>query len=144
MLRSILGGIVGYIALFIFVFATFSITYLALGTERAFEPGSYQVSMLWIAISTVLGFAGAVVGGYVASLVGRGSGGVMALTVILLLMGIVTIAMIMSSPAADAIRNADVPNLEAMGKAQTPLWVAILNPIIGIIGIQIGGRLRKS
>jgi hypothetical protein len=144
MLRSILGGIVGYIALFVFIFATFSILYIAIGTERAFEPGSYKVSMLWIGASTVLGLIGAVVGGYVAALVGKGSGGVMALTIIILLMGIVTILMVMGSSAADAVRAADVANLEAMGKAQTPLWVAILNPVIGIIGAQIGGRLRKN
>lgn len=144
MLRSILGGVAGYIALFVFIFATFSILYMAIGTERAFEPSSYKVSMLWIGASTVLGLIGAAVGGYVAALVGKGSGGVMALTIIILLMGIVTILMVMGSSAADAVRAADVANLEAMGKAQTPLWVAILNPVIGIIGAQIGGRLRKN
>lgn len=144
MLRSILGGIAGYIAMFVFIFATFSITYLAMGTDRAFNPGSYQVSTLWIGVSSVLGLVGAIVGGYVASLVGKGFTAVKVVVGIVLVMGILTIAMVAITPAPTDVRTADVPNMEAMAKAQTPLWVAILNPIIGVVGSIVGGRLRSS
>lgn len=143
MLRSIVGGIAGYIVMFVLIFAMFTALYLSLGADRAFAPGSYQVSMMWIAVSSLLGFAAAVVGGYVAALAGKGRMAVNVLVIIILLMSIVTIAMVMGAPAAE-VRSTDVPNLEAMSKAQTPLWVAILNPVLGIVGALIGGRLRKS
>jgi ABC-type antimicrobial peptide transport system permease subunit len=144
MLRPILGAIVGYIALFVFIFVTFSATYVAMGADRAFNPDSYQVSTAWIAVSSVLGLIGAVIGGYVASLVGKGMNAVKILAGIILLMGVLTIAMTAMTPAPTAPRTADVPNLEAMSKAQTPLWVAAINPLIGIAGALIGGRLRKD
>lgn len=144
MLRSILGGIAGYIVMFIFIFATFTALYLMLGADRAFVPGSYQVSMMWIAISTILGLIAAVAGGYVAALVGKGQTAVKVLVAIVLVMGILTLLAVLMSPAAADVRAADVPNLEAMSKAQTPLWAAIMNPILGIVGALIGGRLSKE
>jgi hypothetical protein len=143
MLKKILGAIAGYIATFIFIFATFSGAYLAMGADTAFTPGKYDVSMTWIIVSTILGFVGAVIGGYVASLIG-GSGAVKIMAGIVLVLGILTIVMVALSPAMIDVRTADVPNLEAMSKAQTPLWLAVLNPIIGIVGVLVGGRFRKD
>lgn len=143
MLRQILGAIVGYIATFIVIFVTFSGAYLAMGTNTAFVPGKYDVSVTWIAISIVLGFIAAVVGGYVASLIG-GSGAVKIMAGIVIVLGIVTVIMVWMSPIPPDTRPADVSNLEAMSKARTPIWLAILNPIIGIIGVMVGGRLRKT
>lgn len=143
MLKKILGAIAGYIATFIFIFATFSGAYLAMGADTAFTPGKYDVSMTWIIVSTILGFVGAVIGGYVASVIG-GSGAVKIMAGIVLVLGILTIVMVALSPAMIDVRTADVPNLEAMSKAQTPLWLAVLNPIIGIVGVLVGGRFRKD
>lgn len=144
MLRSILGGIAGYIVTFISLFILLTAVYFALGTEAAFQPGSYQVSMLWIGVSTVIGLLAAIVGGYVASLAGGGFGGAKALAVIILIMGVVMVVMIAVSPVPPAARPAELSNMEAMASAQTPLWAAILNPVIGTIGAMIGGRLRKT
>lgn len=142
--RKILGGILGYVVVFIFIFATFSMAYLVMGPNHAFKPGSYDVSLRWLAVSTVLGFIGAVIGGYVAALVGRSGTAVKITAAIVLLMGILTIAMVAVSPRSVEARGKDVPNMEAMTKAQTPLWVAVLNPIIGIAGVLIGGSLRRK
>jgi len=144
MLRSILGGIAGYVVMFILIFVMFTALYLALGADRAFTPGTYQVSVLWIAASTVLGIIAAVGGGYVASLVGKGMTAVKVLAGIILVLGVITVAMVAMAPAPADARTASVPNMEAMTKAQTPVWLAILNPIIGIVGAMIGGRMRKA
>jgi len=144
MLRSILGGIAGYIVMFVFIFTTFTALFLALGVDATFAPGTYDVSMTWIAISTVLGTVAAIVGGYLAAVIGKGFTAVKILAGIILVMGVLTIAMmLMTPPPAGARIAGEVANLEAMTKAQTPIWTAILNPIIGIIGAVIGGRLRK-
>lgn len=37
----------------------------------------------------------------------------------------------------------EVGNTEAMMKAQQPVAVTILNPVIGAIGVMIGARLRR-
>ena len=144
MLRSILGGIAGYLIMFVFIFVTFTGLYFALGPDRAFTAGTYQVSILWIAVSTVLGTLAAIAGGYVAAMVGKGFTAVKVLAGIILVMGLITVAVMAMTPAPTGARTADVPNMEAMTKAQTPIWIAILNPIIGIVGAMIGGRLRKD
>jgi hypothetical protein len=144
MLRSILGGIAGYVVMFILIFVMFTALYLALGADRAFTPGTYQVSVLWIAVSTVLGTIAAIAGGYMAALVGKGMTAVKVLAGIILVMGLITVAMVAMTPAPTDARTADVPNVEAMTKAQTPVWIAILNPIIGIVGAMIGGRMRRE
>ncbi|HVF47646.1 MAG TPA: hypothetical protein VNA17_08785, partial [Pyrinomonadaceae bacterium] len=59
-------------------------------------------------------------------------------------MGLITVAVMAMTPAPTGARTPDVPNMEAMTKAQTPIWIALLNPIIGIVGAMIGGRLRKG
>jgi len=49
------------------VFATFSIAFLMTGTTAAFEEGSYDVTVLWLIVSFVLGFVAAVNGGLVCA-----------------------------------------------------------------------------
>ncbi len=39
--------------------------------------------------------------------------------------------------------TADVSNLEAMQNAVQPLWVAILNPVLGVVGVLLGAGLRR-
>lgn len=141
--RKILGGILGYVVMFVVVFTTFTIAYLAMGSDTAFLPGTYEVSMTWILVSSILGLVAAVVGGYVAGRVG-GKGAVKVTAGIVLVLGLLlAIATALFSKPTE-IRPADVPNMEAMSKAQTPVWVAFLNPVIGIVGVLIGGSLRKS
>jgi hypothetical protein len=142
--RSILGGIVGYVVLFIVMFVTCTTLYLAIGTDRAFQPGSYQVSMLWIVGSTVMSVIASLIGGYVASLVGKGQTAVAVLVIIILVMGAIAAAMVMFAPETAGSRAADVPNMEAMTKAQTPLWIAVLSPIIAAVSAVVGGRLGKA
>ncbi len=34
--------------------------------------------------------------------------------------------------------------MEAMQNARTPVWVALLNPLVGAAGVFWGARLRRS
>jgi hypothetical protein len=144
MVRSILGGIAGYVVLFIVMFATCTALYLSLGTDGAFQPGSYRVSMAWIVGSTVLSVIASLIAGYAASLIGNGFTAVKVLVGIILVMGAVAALMTVMGTDAVAARPADVPNMEAMTKAQTPLWIALISPIIAAVSAVIGGRLRKA
>jgi uncharacterized membrane protein YeaQ/YmgE (transglycosylase-associated protein family) len=66
MVRKILAVVGGYVVMAVFVFVTFTLTYLTLGTEGSFQPNSFEVSGLWIVASIVLGFIGAVLGGLIS------------------------------------------------------------------------------
>ena len=144
MLRSILGAIAGYVIMFFCIFLLFTAAYLAMGADGAFAPGGYDVSTTWIVVSFVLGFLAAVTAGYLAAVIGRGMTAVKILAGIVLVLGIVSAVAVSVSPRPEGARTADVPNLEAMSKAQTPLWVALINPLIGIAGVLVGGGLRKD
>ncbi len=62
MARTIGSVILGYLVMVIVVFATFSLAYQAMGVDRAYQPGTYDVSGLWIAVSIVLGILAAILG----------------------------------------------------------------------------------
>ena len=145
MLRTIGAVIAGYVVVFILVFTMFTVAFLALGTNATYQPGTYDVSMLWIVISTILGFVAAVGGGFVAGLIDRTGRGVTGLAGFMFLAGILlaVAALMMPTPAANEPRPENVANLEAMAKSQTPHWINFLNPFIGAAGAIVGGRLRK-
>jgi len=146
MVRNILGVVLGYITMFAFVFITFTILYFILGAEGSFESGTYEVSLIWIIISFILGLAAAVLGGYICVLISKNQKAALVLAGLVLVLGIA-----MAIPAlGDAtnevqeMRSADVPNMEAMQKAKQPPIVLLLNPIIGALGIFAGSKLRKE
>ena len=136
--------VVGYVVIFCVVFLTFSGAYLALGPDRAFQPGSYEVSMLWNVLSVVLGFVAAVIGGMICAMIAKDSRGPKSLAVLVLVLGIAfAIPVLRQSPVSET-RTADVGNMEAMGKARQPPWAALLNPVIGMLGVMAGGRRRSA
>ena len=71
MMRAILSVVVGYVVMFLAIFLLFSGLYLVLGQERSFQPGSYEPSALWTAVSFGLGAGAAVLGGYVSAAIAR-------------------------------------------------------------------------
>jgi hypothetical protein len=142
MLRTIAGVVLGYIAMALLVFLLFSASYLALGTDNVFLPGSYQVSLLWVALSIVVSFAAALVGGYVAAAVSRGTRAALALACVVLILGILFAIPALGQPDPGP-RAGDVGNFVAMQNARPPSWTLLLNPIIGAAGVLVGSRLRK-
>lgn len=143
MVRKILGGVIGYLVFFICIFLLFSGLYLVLGPDRSFLPAQYHPTMLWTISAFVLGFIASVIGGYVASLIGK-SGGVKIMAGILVIIGAIVIVMLAFDKTPEEVRTGDVPNWDAMLKAREPLWVGVVNPILGLIGVFVGGGLRKN
>lgn len=145
MVRKILGVIVGYIAMVIFIMVSFSLVYLAMGADNAYMPNSYKVSTLWVAVSGIgLGIIGALIGGYICKLISQSAGAVKVFAGIIFVLGLVVAVLQMNSEKPNEVRTSDVSNFEAMRKGQAPLWFTFLNPVIGAIGILIGGGLRKD
>lgn len=146
MVRNILGVILGYVAMFAFVFITFTGLYFLLGADGSFQPDTYEVSVVWIVISFILSLAAAVLGGYVCVLISKNQKAALFLAGIVFVLGIAMALPVLSESADEVheMRSADVPNFEAMQKAKQPPLVALLNPIIGALGVFAGSRLKKE
>lgn len=147
MVRNIGGVILGYICMALTVFLTFTAAYLLMGADRAFKPGTYEVSGLWVSVSCLLALVAAVIGGYVCAQVARSKGAVVALAVLVLILGIVAAIPVLMAAGDDRssnIREGEVSNMEAMQKAKQPGWMALLNPAVGAAGVLVGARLKQT
>jgi hypothetical protein len=142
--RAIAGVLVGYVAMFAVVFLTFSTTYLGMGQERAFKPGSYEPSGLWLVVSFVLGLLAAAVGGFVCAWISRTDKAPRVLAGVVLVLGLLLAIPMLTAPAESEPRTGEVSNLDAMQKAKQPRWAALVNPFLGAVGVLIGARLRRA
>jgi hypothetical protein len=143
--KTIGSVILGYLVMVVVVFGTFSLAFLALGTEGSFQPGSYDISSLWIVVSIVLGFIAAVLGGLVCLAVAREKRAAHILALVVIVLGIVFALPQLTGGIEDpGPRAADVAMFEAMQSAQQPTWLALLNPLIGAVGVLTAVRLKKK
>jgi uncharacterized membrane protein len=145
MIKKVAGIIVGYVAMAVFIFATFSVAYLLMGADIAFNPGSFEPSMTWVVISFVLGFIAAVIGGLVCAALSKNARAAQVLAGLVLVLGLLlAIPALRGNDTRPNVRDGSVSNMDAMQKARTPGWVALINPFIGAAGILIGARLRRQ
>ena len=142
MLRTIGAVLLGYAVMFLVVFVLMSAAFLGLGAERAFQPGSYQVSGLWTVLSIAIGLVAAIAGGLAVAKVGRARRDPLVLAGLVVVLGLLMAIPTLSPPEGGTavVRDASVGNLQAMQKAQSPAWLAFLNPVIGATGVFIGAR----
>ncbi|MHC4990378.1 MAG: hypothetical protein ACYTGC_05300 [Planctomycetota bacterium] len=142
MVRAISAVIVGYLVMFILVFGSFTLAYLAMGSERAFKPDSFDVSTLWLGTSMALGFFAAVIGGLCCAVVARKFKTVLALAAVVVVLGLGMAAPAYLTRGEDpGPREGDIANFEAMQQARQPMIALLTNPLIGAIGVLLGGRL---
>ena len=146
MVRNILGVVLGYVAMFAFIFISFTVLYLILGADGSFESGTYEVSIIWIIISFIFGLAAAVLGGYLCVLISKNNKTALVLAALVLIFGIAMAIPALGESADDVyeMRKNDVSNMEAMQNAKQPAYMLILNPIIGALGVFAGSKLKKG
>lgn len=139
--RLIGAVLLGYVTLALLIFAGFTAAYLLMGADRAFRPGVYDVSALWVAMSLVVSFVAAAAGGWVARRISGTATGPRALAALVVILGVVmALASMGGAPEAAGARPEGVGAMEAMQVAQTPFWIMLLNPFIGALGILLGGK----
>jgi hypothetical protein len=139
--RTIGAVIAGYLVMFALVFVSFSLAFLVMGAAGAFAAGTYEASGLWLTTSFVLALVAAIAGGRVAAVVGRGARAVRWLAVFVAVIGLaMALPMVFTPGPANVPRPDRVGVMEAMQNARQPGWVALLNPVIGAIGVLVGGR----
>ena len=146
MARSIIGVIVGYVVMFILQVAAFMTIYTIMGPDWSFEPASYQASTRWTVMQFAVILITAAIAGLVCAIIARGGRAPLILAGVVLALGLALGAASISMRPADAheVRTGNVPNMEAMSKARHPNWVVFLGPVIGAVGVAIGGKLKRS
>lgn len=144
MVKTIIGVIVGYIVMSIFLFAAFTCLYLVLGPEGAFKPATFDTSTTWVIGGFILGFIGTIIGGFTAALIAKNNKAAFYFGILVLVvsLGVSIVALQVGNP--HEVRAGDIPNLEAMQKAQLPTWFNFVYPFTGLLGAIVGGRLRKK
>jgi hypothetical protein len=144
MLKSIVGVIVGYLAMAIFAFVVFTGAYFGLGVDRVFEPDSYAISTLWIVLMIAIAFIGGLIGGWTCAAISKSHTACVVFAVLVFVAGILVALPKMMGEHSTAPRSGDVSNFQAMQLAQTPVWLCVLNPALGAVGILLAGRRTKN
>ena len=146
MLKSILAIIISYVAMFALFMGVFTGLYFLLGVDRVFQPDSYEVSVLWIVLTLVVGFIGTLLAGYLCASMSQRwrTCQVFALIVFLLTLIQCFSALKRNNPDAPNVRAGEVTYLEALGLAVTPLWLHFVNPIISGVGVLVGASLKRG
>ncbi len=157
-LRGIGGVIAGYIVMFIVIFACFSGLWMVLGAEKSFQPNSWLASNTWVIAGMGIGLVAAILGGITCKLISASSTTVKVFAGIILVFGVAIAALGMTQVAPDESTTAiaegepdpnappaapypEVTMMEAMQYAKEPAITAWSNPIIGCVGVLIGGAL---
>lgn len=141
--KTIGAVLLGYVTMFALVFLGLAAAYGVLGPSGSFRPATYEVSSVWIALNIVVGLVAAIAGGRVTGAVGGGYGPVKILAAVVLAVGLALALLALGSPAAPAVRPAEVGMMEAMQNARQPTWMLFVNPLIGAVGVLYGGSLRR-
>lgn len=144
MMRSLGGVVLGYLMMAAFVFLSLSLAYRIIGADLVFQPGVFDVSGLWIITSIVLGLVAAVLGGYACATVARNVGAPKMLAVVVIVLGVVLALPAVTGDAPTLPREGTVASSEAMRSARQPGWLALLNPLIGAVGVLWGARLKGA
>ena len=144
MLKSILAIIVSYVVMFVVFLAIFSCLYFALGVERVFQPDSYEVSMLWIVLTLVIGFLVSLFSGWLCAAISKSwrTCQIFAL-IVFVLAAVQCLSALRRSPDAPNVRAGEVGMFDAMSLAVTPLWLHFVNPVLTAAGVLFGAR-RKT
>ena len=137
--KKIWAVVVGYITIFALVFVGLAIAWRLLGADRALQPGSYDVSGLWLVVSLIVGLVAALVAGGMAERVSPGAPKILALVVVIL--GIVfAIPVFTAGGGEPTVREGAVTMTEAMMESRTPVWFSLVNIVVGVAGVLLGGK----
>lgn len=140
--KKILGVILGYVIMFVVVFVGLTIAYLAMGSDGAFETGSYEPTKLWNFVMLGVGIVAAIAGGAFCGKLTNSMGAVYSLAMLVLVLGAISAGLMLTGDKEDpGPRTGDVGNFQAMTRAQPPVWTTIANPIIGVAGVLVGASL---
>ena len=141
---KIVGGVVaGYVTMFVLIFVLFSIGWVVFGAGGSFKPNSWDPSFVWILITITIGIMAAIAGGYVCLALANDTRAIFGLLAVVFILGYGMAIMTLFEGAPPAgFRPSEMSMMEAMQNARQPVWLAFLNPILGMVGVMVGARMR--
>lgn len=144
MVRFVTAIVLGYLVMLVAVIAMFFAAYPVLGVDRLFEPGTYEAARGWIALSFAIGVLAAMTGGTVCARIAPATSAPVWLAgIVLVLGGLMAIPVIRSDdPSRGGVRPPNITMTDAMANARQPVWVALLNPLVGAFGVLVGAGTR--
>ena len=146
MLRTVLGVLAGYLVMSVISLLGLAILWVVFGAEAAFREGTTVASGLWAGANCAIGLAAAVVGGLVAAAIGRHPTRlpVKVLAGLVLVLGLILAFFQLGGepfPLPEGKTVAELTFIEAGAVAVSPTWYNFAIPLIGSLGVMIGGHL---
>ena len=140
MVRFASAIVLGYLAMIGAMFGIFTTAYPMVSVDRLFEPGSYQAAGGWIVLSLGISLVAAMIAGTLCARVAPATPAPLWLAAIVLVLGglMAVPAVMNASSSRGGARPPKITMSDAMAHAEQPLWVALLNPLVGAAGILIG------
>ncbi|MFQ5679845.1 MAG: hypothetical protein ACE5HP_10360, partial [Gemmatimonadota bacterium] len=79
-----------------------------------------------------------------AAAVAQNPRGPLVLAGLVLLLGLISVLLARTGSVGEEamVREGRIGLGQAMQDAQEPTWITLLNPIVGAVGVVLGGRLR--
>jgi hypothetical protein len=148
MWKAILGVIVGYVVIFVWVMATMAVALMVLGRSFVYEQGTLEVTAGWSLVAIALGVVGAILGGLVTALIAPSPRRtpVKVLAGILLVLGL-TLAVLhvfVDDPTAEPPKPVgEMSMFDAASESIAPTWYNFAIPVVGCVGVLIGGGLKR-
>jgi hypothetical protein len=141
LLRSILAVIASYVLMAVLIVASLSVLYMAMGTDWAYQQGSFAVSVPWVLSMFAAGAVAAWLGGWVCRWISGNARSVLALALVIGVLGTVTLVLQLAGrPDELPLRAGDVPLNDAMALSIQPMYAMIVNPVLGVVCSLFGGR----
>jgi hypothetical protein len=141
--KSIVAVIASYAAMFVFFMAAFMGAYLALGVERVFQPDSYEVSTIWMAVAALLSFCGSILGGLICAAISKSKRTCQVFAFLVFFLSLLAcIPAMKRNPDAPNVRAGEVANFVALRLEVSPMWFHLITPVIGAAGVLLGARLK--
>ena len=140
--RATVAIVVGYVSTLVVGFIGLSVAYVVLGTDAAFQPESLKPSGLWISIVFAISFVAAALGAITARVLAPGTKAALQLADVVFVLGLFFgFAAVFAGASATAPRTGELSVWEALTQAHSPVWVALLSPLVAKVGVYFGAFL---
>jgi hypothetical protein len=143
--RAIVAVIVGYVAMFIISLICFVAAFVLTPADFQFVPGGFESTTTFIGIAIVITLVTAIIGGLICASIARGGKATLVLAIVVFVLG-----MLLAIPAVTKrnanlhlIRTADTTKMEVVNNGYWPVWVPFAFPVVGAIGVVVGGKLKR-
>jgi len=141
--RAIAAAIISFVALSFVLFWVSLAPWYLFGVNGVLQPGTYDTVPAYNAYALIVSAIAAALIGWLCAAIGRSRLAVIIVAVLCFMGGMLNATMMFKKPEPPP-RVGDVSISEAIYHRKEPAWYTLTMPIIGVIGVLIGGRRAGS